>query len=234
MKNFGIKDNRGSALIFTILILFILSVLGSVLISVAMKNFKLTRHGNDYDTVYHLADGGADEVRAEISILTTNAEFEALSHMSAHADEIKGDYKTPIPDTDPVGYTSDPDDFIDEMKLHYETLYLDYLIDNMKIVVEDEEFSPDIKSPFDDASPVETVLKSDISGLSDGDEIEILVTGKYNNMQRDILLTYKINVPEYICKGSDRGSFIHYDGFDHDDEGANFELVSWKETNINE
>jgi len=236
MKKSFLQHEKGSALIFTILILFILSVLGTVLISVAMTNFRLIRHGADYDSSYFLANGAAEEAFAEIVNLTENAEFEALSKMSEYANSIKNDYLTEITD-DVTGETSyivhnyKFAEFNDDINSHYSSLYLQYLIDYLETKIKSVEFVP-----ADTIDQVNTEMTSpsslDTSNLNDGTKIVIINSGKHSDIERKITLTFRINVPNYQFNTTNHGNYISYDGYD-DKTNNGFDIINWQETNIN-
>ena len=243
MKKRFFSNKNGSALIFTILILFILSVLGSVLISVDMSNFKLIRHGNDYETAFFIADGAADEVIDEMEIISSNAEFYALAQINEYADGIKDDYVTSTTtgegDDAVTTYTHYLSSYESELKNEYEDIFLEEIVDILVApITENIEFDPALGNNFDEANPitVEIITPSafDTSHVLDGASIQIKVSGKYNNLRRDILLEYEIHVPPYTFEGNEAGPYILYEGHtDRADNTPGLELVSWKETNIN-
>jgi len=242
MKKRFFSNENGSALIFTILILFILSVLGSVLISVAMSNFKLIGHGNDYETAFFIADGAADEVIDEMEIISSNAEFYALSQIGDYADGIKEAYVTThidIVDEETVttySYEEKPS-YIDALSDEYALNYLTQIEYNLVApITENIEFDPDINAAFNEITPVtvEIISPDPFENLVNESNIQIRISGSYKGLRRDILLEYQIHVPPYTFNGNEAGPYILYDGFD--ERGSTIpglELVSWKETNIN-
>jgi hypothetical protein len=236
------KKESGSALIFTILILFILSVLGTVLISVAMTNFKLTTHGKDYNTTYYLSDGTAEEVLTELDILTKNAEFLSLSEIDDEADSIRETYVTPH--VDPIDgsttYSYEISEFQAKLNEKFEDRYIEEILNAedgfLKTIVESVAFSPSFSNDFEEATPSSVTLispnplkDSDISG---GEDILIDISGFYNNMERKIRLIIKIYVPQYEFKATGVGSSIYYYEAVRG-TGPDYELISWKEININ-
>ncbi|HKL10556.1 MAG TPA: pilus assembly PilX N-terminal domain-containing protein [Clostridia bacterium] len=281
MKRNSRDKERGSALIFTILILFILSVLGSVLISVAMTNFKLTKHSSDYDTVYYLTDGAAEEVLAEMEILAKNAEFNSLSTMSSYAETIKEDYVTPHLTTETIttcnnggnncttttittttySYDIDNSDDSDDnyeknLAEKYEEFFLKEIAKTLfKPITKEYEFDAALGNAFDENEPInidiispnasifkdceENDYEYEDGDLSDGESIQIKVSGFYNGLQRDIVLDYEIHVPPYSFKGKkyedEDVHYILYYGYEvRSNTTPGLELVSWMERNINE
>jgi hypothetical protein len=240
------NNESGAALIFTILILFILSVLGMALISVSMTNFKLTAHGKDYNTTYYLSDGAAEEVLTELDILTNNAEFHSLSEMDDYADSIDlSSYVTDIvdPEDGSITYDYNITGFQEALNLGFETKYIDKILNDddddddqfFKSVVESVAFSPSFGNNFEETT-ASTVTLIDPNSLEtnilSGSDILIDISGFYNNMERKIRLTIKIYVPTYEFKATGSGSSIYYYEAIRG-TGPDYKLISWKEININ-
>jgi len=247
------KEN-GSALIFTILILFILSVLGSVLISVAMSNFSLIRHGNNYDTVYFIADGAAEEVISEIDIITQNAEYESLSATSEYAEDHKGDpeyvqeiesgeddgkkdKKKPKPD-DETTYTYNETGFKQDLQDKFETDYKDEIVANLVSACENVEFDPDFGNNFDEGKPdVSVTVPTPLFLGNTSNDIEIEIVGRYNNMERKIKLTFSIYLPSYkfnVSTDSEgKADHVYYNGYERNPSPSTNFSYKWEETNLN-
>ena len=240
MKKYFTINDKGSALIFTILIIFILSILGSVLISVAMSNFKLIRHGNDYDTVFYIVDGAADEVIDEMAIISNNAEFYALDQIKDYAKTIKSSHVSSSTVDEVTTYTHHLGAYKADLADEYEDIFLEGIADTLITpITVNYEFDPALGNSFDESNPIKVEITSpvtfDIDNISDDGSIKIKVSGFYNGLQRNILLDYKIHVPQYTFKGKEAGPYILYDGYDvRGNTTPGLDLVSWKESNINE
>lgn len=233
------KDNeRGAALIFTILILFILSVLGTALISVAVTNFTLTKRGSDYNTVYYLADGAAEEIAAEMQVLADNAEFYSLSVLEAHAEAIGESHVSSFTVDDATFYTFDLPGFKDDLEDAFEDAFLNKIAESLEEAVLHVSFNPSFNDNFDEENPlaVDIVYPNpfNASHLSDGAEIHIKVSGAYSNLKRSILIAYVVHVPSYAFEASEAATSISYDGFKRNNAEPGLEMVSWEESNIND
>jgi len=245
------SEENGSALIFTILILFILSVLGSVLISVGMSNFKLIRHGNDYNTAYYLADGAAEEVVSEIDIITQNAEYESLSHTSEYAEGHKGnsDYveeeekdddgkDKKDKDKDETTYVYDEDKFKSDLEEEFQNTYKSEVAANLVDACETVEFNPVFGNNFDEGKPtVEVTVPGSLFSGNISNDIVVEIVGRYNNMERKVKLTFNIYVPSYEFKTSSDptniADYIYYKGYERNASPVVNFSYKWEETNIN-
>ena len=246
------NNENGSALIFTILIVFILSVLGTVLISVGMSNFTLLRHGSDYNTAYYLADGAAEEVVSEIDIITQNAEYASLSHTSEYADEHKGDSDyveeeekdddgkdKKDKDKDETTYVYDEGKFKSDLEEEFQNTYKSEVAANLVDACETVEFDPDFENNFDEGKPTVSVtpLPDPLFSGDTSEDIVVEIVGRYNNMERKVKLTFNIYVPSYEFKTSSDptniANYIYYNGYERNDSpDVNFSY-KWEETNIN-
>ncbi len=70
-------NNQGAALLFSILLLLILSILGVTLISVAISNLKINKISGEMNTAIYMADGAIEEALSEINEITHEAEATA-------------------------------------------------------------------------------------------------------------------------------------------------------------
>ncbi|MBK5251968.1 MAG: hypothetical protein JJE29_04970 [Peptostreptococcaceae bacterium] len=237
MKFYNSTNNRGSALVFMILILFILSVLGSVLVSITMTNFKISKHSNDYETTYSLAEGMAEEL-----ILTADGIL--FYAASATQKSINGDSSSYIISTKDKGETTY------SLKEGLEgDIYYDFL-GYVRYGTEDDEEDDAFVGLYEiDAYDLDFVSDSDFSGNSDYEfEIEeisvvpnkvlterdsfkvtILVEATYLSLKRSIQL---ISVVQFSCNPTLMNDNITI----ATDINAtmDYENVSWQETNINE
>ena len=67
------KNESGIALVFTLMVLVVLSVLGATIGTVAMANVNLTENERDYQAAYYIAEAGVNEtyLKIEKTILET-------------------------------------------------------------------------------------------------------------------------------------------------------------------
>jgi len=218
------NDQSGSALIFTILILFILSILGSVLISVAMTNFKITNNSNDYNAAYYLADGAAEKMVASLEAIAYNAAYLAKNEINYNSsDYIKEDdsYELtgPIED-DAFNY------FVSFLKEGSSENDIDGLEEiessdlEFATVFNQDEYSISIHS-----------VEYDDSGSPGTLNVEAEVEASYNGATRRILLSFEISLSYDIVSSHE---------IDGDEDGISIieDLESecattWKEININ-
>lgn len=70
-------NDTGSAILFSMLLLFILSILGVTLISVTISNLKTNKITGELGTAFYMADGAIEEALTEIKEMTHVAEAEA-------------------------------------------------------------------------------------------------------------------------------------------------------------
>src|SRR5690554_5797321 len=66
-----IKNQDGSVFIITLIVLVVLSILGTAVINVALSNNKMSIHDNEYQSVYYVAEAG---VRYVGNSIATNIE----------------------------------------------------------------------------------------------------------------------------------------------------------------
>jgi len=234
--NFKIKYNtNGSALIFTILTLFILSVLGTALISVAMNNFTMTNHSNAYNTTYYLADGAAEEVIIKFSILVQNAEIEALKALSNDDVLIFKNY-----DSDHYSENQAKEDFISNISDEFEEGFSDYLDENFdEKIIDMQSFDPKFDNGFDseDSLKIELITPDEADELGSDSTVVINVTGNYHDMTRKLNLVFTI--PKYKFSANSRFVDAEEDSFYvvsfNYEEGCKKETEfkwTWKEINI--
>lgn len=235
-----LKSHRGSALIFTMLLLFILSILGSVLISAAMTNFTLTCRGGAFNTAYYLADGAAGEILAEMEILTENAEFEALSELETYAASIGEAYVTILTDDDASSHETaciyDKTGFGDDLEARFREYYFSRLASGLQDAVSDLAFNPSFKDSFEEKAPLSAAFSSPDTILKDlkaGSEIFIEVVGRYDGLQRKLRISFRLPAPAYAFDVEERETVIVLKGLNRTGPAARFTLVSWKETNPN-
>ncbi|GEM03817.1 hypothetical protein HMI01_08050 [Halolactibacillus miurensis] len=95
------KNESGVALVFTLMVLVVLSVLGATIGTVAMANVNLTENERDYQAAYYIAEAGVNEtyLKIEEKILeiyentqSESAFFDQLSSNLADFDDVVYDY----------------------------------------------------------------------------------------------------------------------------------------------
>ncbi len=232
--NFKIKANtNGSALIFTILILFILSILGSALISVAMSNFTMTNHSNAYNTTYYLADGAAEEVISKFFILVQNAEIEALEKLSTDSNLDSEEY------AESVGLEEAKSDYISNILVEFEKEFTNYLDENFdETIIDVQSFDPKFNNGFDSEDSIKIELIT--PELSSDSTVEIHVSGNYHDMTRKVKLIfsmpkYKFSANSRSVKDAEGNTLSYVISFDYGagcQRATEFEWI-WKEINTN-
>ncbi|GEM00600.1 PilX N-terminal [Halolactibacillus halophilus] len=97
----SMKNESGVALVFTLMVLVVLSVLGASVGTVAMANVNLTENERDYQAAYYIAEAGVNEayLKIEEMILETYGNtqskksfFDQLSSKLAAFDNVVYDY----------------------------------------------------------------------------------------------------------------------------------------------
>ncbi|GEM_PF-3654894 len=227
MKIIKNNDQSGSALIFTLLILFILSILGSALISVAMTNFKITNNSNDYNAAYYLADGVAEKMAATVEVIIENAANSAeneingnssvyIMEIEAESYKLKNDLKDDAYDT-----------FLEHVK-DGSSENSDYGLENIEAT--DLKFATDF-SPEDYSLSVKSIEYDD-SEAPDELTIELAVAATYKSAKRSIELCFEITTSYTI---------IDEEEIEADNNGIEIlEKIdaecgtTWKEININQ
>lgn len=223
------KNNKGSALIFTIFILFILSVLGSVLISVSMTHFTLTKRSSDYNTVYYLADGLAEELIATMEVILANGTYEVRKDINAasslYITEIEGEPPTYLLDSSSLG-----NDAFNDLVAYIKTGTAED--DGIEeIAVNDLGFVNAIDSEYATFS-----ILSPISYSEDNEagtfEVVITIEAVHNDLTRRIQLVFSIFI---------NPTFIQEDQIESDVDNVKIisfitgdMAVSWREANLNE
>ncbi|MGB3368931.1 MAG: hypothetical protein WBA54_15645 [Acidaminobacteraceae bacterium] len=73
----NLKNQKGSALTYVLIIMMLLSILGLALISSTVINFKVNRQSNSFNKSFYITDGAIDETLAELKEITYRAEADA-------------------------------------------------------------------------------------------------------------------------------------------------------------
>lgn len=81
------KNESGVALVFTLMVLVVLSVLGATMGTVAMANVNLTENERDYQAAYYIAEAGVNETYVNIEKIVHQA-YESNTTEAAFFDEI--------------------------------------------------------------------------------------------------------------------------------------------------
>jgi Tfp pilus assembly protein PilX len=76
------KNESGVALVFTLMVLVVLSVLGATIGTVAMANVNLTENERDYQAAYYIAEAGVNE-----TYLKLETSVENIYHLSSTKEE---------------------------------------------------------------------------------------------------------------------------------------------------
>lgn len=237
MKKYKRDGQSGSALILTILILLVLTVFGSVLISVAMTNFKITRHSNEYNTAYFLADGAGEKLAASMEIIIINAfeltEDEINANSSDYIEEKDDGNNGNGNDGGDASYEVDQEKVKDDAYEEFLSFVrngksengsdgLDEISDN------DLSFDSDLEGDY-------TITLEDISYVKDGKpdllSIKAQVQAAYLSYERRIILSIEIPLDYDFISDEDIGSDA--DGVRILRRVESAYSVKWNEGNIN-
>jgi len=205
-------NKKGSALIYSILILFILSVLGTLLISITMSNLQINRITGEMNTAYYLSDGAIEEALSEIREHTYNAEKTAQEWINEPSQ-----YKATGEWNDFILYLEDGitngiltgDDarllMEDKLEEEFRKKYFDYFIeggDSIKDSIKTELETVDFTASFNDQKnpvikPIEISSQFVFEDENSRIEVNLLSSGEYNEYEKRISLDLDIILPKY-------------------------------------
>lgn len=88
-----LKNEKGSALTYVLIIMMLLSILGLALISSTVINFKVNRQTGSFNKSFYITDGAIDETLAELKEITFRAEADASDWITDAESEFRNEDK---------------------------------------------------------------------------------------------------------------------------------------------
>lgn len=209
----NLSNAKGSVLIFSLLVLIILSVLGISIVNVTIANFKTNKITGETNAAFYIADGAIEEALSEIKKMTHDAEAAANDWIN-NPDTVSR-IRAEI-ELDLEGEFISQDDVEKELEKRlqeeFENRYFGYLLgyDEVKIPVEGDslksdfimdletiEFTPDFNN-YKETSKTLTVQEAKYyTSPSKRIEISVVTDGSYNEYDKSIELKVNIIPPEY-------------------------------------
>lgn len=156
-----LKNNKGSTLMLSILIIIIMSLLGISLMAITLSSMNMSIFYSDLDKAYSLAEAAAEEIISNIDQKVADIQEESRAQASEYLKlQLK---ENPISLREPSGEialaTSDPSN-VSKLEQAYELKYFEYFYSGLG-----SEFG-DLK--FDDARKTDKLMELLGTTMSDG------------------------------------------------------------------
>jgi len=199
-----IKSNSGSALIMAILILIVLSLIGSAILTLTVENFKMSIFYDDLNNSYILAENGVEKVIKILDEKVANIQEEARIEASANVQQTIQENPLKVRDTNNDDGSINYNSLETEFDNLYNEIYYQKLNEEFKDIS-----SEDYKKELLGTELVENeIVYTEFEGISgtsslilaeyNGDEhiVKIQVEGKYEGYRKTLQVRLDMTVDD--------------------------------------
>ena len=213
MRNKVKWNDTGSAILFSMLLLFLLSILGITLISVTISNLKTNKITGEMGTAFYMADGAIEEALAEIKEMTHVAEAEATQWINDESQykatdtwkdfisDINEGLNNPVEEPE-LSQDEATERIENHLKAEFERKYFDQLVAGSTLKSEHLEILETVSfTPTFDDEKLKNIKGLDvISSYSPVDKkivLSITSDASYNKYHKKLHINIDILLPEY-------------------------------------